>query len=104
AGFQGRMAGAAPKVDGAVLSERAFALRFFTPGHAEDRVLIVNLGGDLERASFAEPLLAPPSGAEWRVRWSSETAIYGGSGTPDLRPDDRWHIPGEAAPLLPPHP
>ena len=35
--------------DGAVLSASAFALRFFTPDHRDDRLLIVNLGGDLDR-------------------------------------------------------
>ena len=31
-------------VDGAVLDREAFALRFFTDGHADDRLLLVNLG------------------------------------------------------------
>src|SRR6185369_6245282 len=57
--------------DGAVLSTAAFAVRFFTQDHADDRVLIVNLGGDLNRESFAEPLLAPPADRAWEVRWSS---------------------------------
>src|SRR4029453_18324460 len=37
--------------DGFVLGDRAFALRFFTDEHLNDRVLIVNLGGDLLRSS-----------------------------------------------------
>jgi maltooligosyltrehalose trehalohydrolase len=88
-------------VDGAVLAPAAFALRFLT-GDAGDRLLIVNLGRDLDRPSFAEPLLAPPANCEWRVEWSSEEAIYGGLGLPDLFPDDRWHLPAETAIVLAP--
>lgn len=89
-------------VDGAVLSAVAFLLRFFTERHEEDRVLVVNLGRDLERASFAEPLLAPPGGRDWELRWSSENPGYGGTGTPTLWTDDQWRIPGESAILLQP--
>jgi maltooligosyltrehalose trehalohydrolase len=89
-------------LDGCVLGDRAFALRFFTEEHLNDRVLIVNLGGDLLRSSFAEPLLAPTEGADWTIRWSSEDPVYGGSGTPELWPDAWWRIPGESAHLLSP--
>jgi maltooligosyltrehalose trehalohydrolase len=91
-------------VDGCVLSTSAFALRFFTRDHADDHVLLVNLGADLPRASFAEPLLAPPTGTDWRVLWSSEDPAYGGGGTPDIFPDERWRIPGESALVLSPGP
>jgi maltooligosyltrehalose trehalohydrolase len=87
-------------IDGAVLSSSAFVLRFFTPEHRDDRLLIVNLGIDLERPSIAEPLLAPPPGSDWAVRWSSEDPLYGGMGTPELWPDEAWHIPGHAAVVL----
>ena len=91
-------------IDGAVLSASAFMLRFFTPDHRDDRVLVVNLDGDLERASFAEPLLAPPPGTDWRLRWSSDDMAYGGQGVAELFPDERWHIPAESAVLLTPGP
>jgi maltooligosyltrehalose trehalohydrolase len=91
-------------VDGAVLSPSAFALRFFSQGHAEDRVLIVNFGCDVRRPSFAEPLLAPPPDLEWTVVWSSEDPRYGGGGTPDLWPKGRWNIPAECAVVLAPGP
>src|SRR5437762_10726373 len=74
-------------VDGAVLGPSALALRVFTPDHADDRVVIVNLGADISRGSFAEPLLAPPAGTDWALRWSSEDPTYGGGGTPDTWPD-----------------
>jgi maltooligosyltrehalose trehalohydrolase len=89
-------------VDGSVLGERAFALRFFTPDHLADRVLIVNLGQDLQRQSFADPLLAPPADTDWSTVWSSEEPVYGGSGTPPLWPDECWSIPGEAAVVIAP--
>jgi maltooligosyltrehalose trehalohydrolase len=105
-------------VDGAVLSPHAFALRFFTEGHRDDRILIVNLGPDLLRPSFAEPLLAPPAaGLDWSVRWSSEDVAYGGGGTPAFRarnygdrnvPEsgaaDWYAIAGESAVVLRPAP
>jgi maltooligosyltrehalose trehalohydrolase len=89
-------------VDGAVLGPSALALRFFTPHHADDRVLIVNLGADLKRGSIAEPLLAPPEDAGWALRWSSEDPAYGGGGMPDPWPDGCWVIPGESALVLSP--
>jgi maltooligosyltrehalose trehalohydrolase len=89
-------------IDGAVLSSSAFALRFFTPDHRDDRLLIVNLGSDLKRASIAEPLLAPPVDTDWDLKWSSEDPAYGGIGTPDLWPRGAWYIPGQAAVVLAP--
>jgi maltooligosyltrehalose trehalohydrolase len=89
-------------LDGSVLSPQAFALRFFTDTHADDRLLLVNLGPDLCRRSFADPLLAPPLKRGWEVGWSSEDARYGGGGTPALWPHQRWSIPGESAIVLRP--
>jgi maltooligosyltrehalose trehalohydrolase len=87
--------------DGAVLSAHAFALRFFVGGDG-DRLLVVNFGRDLDRPSFAEPLLAPPANCEWRVQWSSEDPTYGGLGTPELFPAGRWHLAGDSAIVLAP--
>ena len=89
-------------VDGAVLSSSAFALRFFTDGHAGDRLLIVNLGADLNRDSIAEPLLAPPAGRAWDVRWSSEHPKYGGRGTAYPWKNGCWRIAGESASVFAP--
>lgn len=87
-------------VDGAVLGPAAFAIRFFGIDHRADRLLLVNLGTDLSRPSFAEPLVAPPFDTDWRLEWSSEDFAYGGLGTPDLWPEGCWHIPGECALVL----
>jgi maltooligosyltrehalose trehalohydrolase len=91
-------------VDGAVLSPAALLLRFFTPGHRDDRLLIVNLGPDLIRPSFAEPLIAPPGDADWTLRWSSEDPHYCGNGTPEMWPDGCWRIASESAVVLSPGP
>jgi maltooligosyltrehalose trehalohydrolase len=91
-------------VDGAVLSPQAFLLRFFGETAATERLLIVNLGPELNRASFAEPLLAPPTNAEWCVAWSSEDPTYGGCGMRDLWPDGTWSIPSESAVVCEPTP
>ena len=96
-----RQPGAASgELDGAVIALEAFALRFFSDDHG-DRLLIVNLGSGLALAPAPEPLLAPPSGARWRLLWSSECVEYGGSGTPPPDADDRgWKLPAQSAVLL----
>ncbi len=94
--FQRRMSGV---VDGAVLGPEALALRFFGDG-AGDRLLLVNLGRDLDLDPAPEPLLAPPEGRDWRIMWSSEDPRYGGGGTPPVQGDDGWRLLGRAAVLL----
>ena len=88
------------EVDGAVLSDAAFLIRFF--GEAgDDRLLIVNLGRDLRFSPAPEPLLAPPTGKRWTVLWSSERPEYGGTGAPEPESEDgQWQLAGEAAILL----
>lgn len=83
-------------LDGAVLGAEAFVLRFFGED-ADDRLLIVNLGADLNLNPAPEPLLAPPEGRLWTTLWSSEDPRYGGSGTPPLETRNNWCIPGRAA-------
>jgi maltooligosyltrehalose trehalohydrolase len=86
-------------LDGAVLSNEAFLLRYFDEEHS-DRLIIVNFGRDLHLAPAPEPLLAPPEGKRWQTAWSSEDPAYGGTGTPELDTADGWRIPGEATVLL----
>ncbi|HEX2458041.1 MAG TPA: malto-oligosyltrehalose trehalohydrolase [Vicinamibacterales bacterium] len=87
------------RVDGAVIAASAFCLRF-DAADFETRVLIVNLGRDLDVTPLPEPLLAPPPGFQWGLQWSSEAATYGGNGQAPLKLDGPWHIPGEAAIVL----
>jgi maltooligosyltrehalose trehalohydrolase len=86
------------RVEGAVLAAEAFVLRFF--GDEGDRLLIVNLGCDLDLSPVPEPLLAPPAGMQWGFVWSSEALQYGGHGVAPLETDAEWRVPGEAAILL----
>jgi hypothetical protein len=71
------------RLDGAVLGPDALVLRFFGDEETEgtlDRLLIVNLGCDLEYVPAPEPLLAPVKDGWWRVQWSSDDPRYGGPG------------------------
>ena len=93
-------------LDGAVLGDEAFVLRYFDDGHGEgeqgDRLLLVNLGRELSIDPVPEPLLAPPTDARWELRWSSEDPRYGGFGTPPVETDENWHLPGESAIVMRP--
>ncbi|MBW8874628.1 MAG: malto-oligosyltrehalose trehalohydrolase [Acidobacteria bacterium] len=91
-------------LDGAVLGPEAFVLRFFGRffgDTAGDRLLVVNLGADLELEPVPEPLLAPLTGRRWEVLWSSEEPRYGGSGAPP--PEDEegcWRLAGQSAVVM----
>jgi maltooligosyltrehalose trehalohydrolase len=91
-------------LDGAVLAPEAFALRYFAGAPADERLLLVNFGPDLVAGGFPEPLLAPPDGCRWVLRWSSEDPAYGGGGTPGVATADGWRISGHAAVVLRPEP
>ena len=89
-------------LDGAVLGEHAFVIRFFG-GDGDDRLLVVNFGARLHFDPNAEPLLAPPNRVGWTDAFSTESPRYGGWGTPTLETlDDGWWIPAESAVLLTP--
>ncbi len=89
-------------IDGATLAPQAFLLRYFSPGFQTDRLLLVNLGVDLQFDPAPEPLLAPPAGTQWVKLWSSDDPQYGGCGTAPLDTEENWRIPGQAAVLLHP--
>jgi maltooligosyltrehalose trehalohydrolase len=89
------------RVDGAVLAPDAFVLRYFAGG-SDDRLVIVNFGRDLNRNSFAEPLLAPPADCDWQVEWCTEDRAYGGLGGPSFGPDNRWWVPADTTTVLAP--
>lgn len=86
-------------IDGAVLGPRAFALRFFGK-EGDDRLLVVNLGPDLDLRPAPEPLLAPVEGGGWRRLWSSDDPRYGGSGAILPWGPDGWQLPGGSAVFL----
>jgi maltooligosyltrehalose trehalohydrolase len=89
------------RVDGAVLADETWMLRFFAEDGA-DRLLIVNIGSDLHLDPAPEPLLAPVADHGWTVHWSSESPYYGGAGTAPVYGDENWRIPGNAAVVLVP--
>jgi maltooligosyltrehalose trehalohydrolase len=78
--------------EGAVLGPGIFLLRY-VDDHG-DRLLVVNLAGDLQFTPAREPLLAAPIDSRWRLAWSSEAPAYGGQGTPPIDTDGPWSIPG----------
>ena len=96
--FRGRRHG---RAEGAVLGDHAFLLRFFGPD-ADDRMLVVNFGTDLNLSPGTEPLLAPPLAMRWDVLWSSEDPKYGGDGTCPPESETGWLLPGRCAILLRP--
>lgn len=90
------------KLDGAVLGDAAFALRFFAADDTSssavtDRLLLVNFGRDLPLSPIPEPLLADPAGLRWQLAWSSDDPCYGGTGTTPPTCDAEWILPGESA-------
>ena len=93
-------------LDGAVLGPEALVLRWFDPKEdGDDRLMLVNLGVDLQLPVAAEPLLAPPDGRCWRVVWSSEDPRYGGNGTPETETEaNNWRWPRHSAVVLMPVP
>ena len=86
-------------LDGAVLSEHAFVLRWFDGAHG-DRLLVVNFAGECDLRPAPEPLLAPPAHRRWALRWSSEEPIYDGLGALDPLTDEGWRLPAESAALF----
>ena len=88
----------AESMHGAVLSAQAFLLRFISA--AGDRLIVVNLGSELELAPAPEPLLAPPSGASWQTVLSSEDVKYGGAGYVPPHHDGMWRLSPRTASVL----
>jgi maltooligosyltrehalose trehalohydrolase len=87
------------KIDGSVLSDEAFLLRFFSD-QGSDRLLLVNFGRGFTRSSIADPLIAPLKSGSWRTIWSSEDPAYGGAGTPPFEDEAGVHVLGHAALVL----
>ena len=92
-------------IDGSVIGERTFVLRYFGERPEVDRLIAVNFGQRLQPEPLVDPLLAPPRGMVWRTLWSSEDPVYGGCGTPPLDSDDAgWVFPPDSTVLLTPVP
>jgi maltooligosyltrehalose trehalohydrolase len=88
------------ELDGAVLGDQSFVLRYFLED-GMDRLLVVNFGRDLHLQICPEPLLAPPEQTRWKVLLYTEDPKYGGCGMgPIDTVDEGWRIAGESAALL----
>jgi maltooligosyltrehalose trehalohydrolase len=95
---------AAPvRIDGATLGPHAFVIRY-NVGEDDARLLLVNLGADLDLTPLPEPLLGPPAGTRWAVRWSSDAVVYGGPGDSPLQAEPSWRLHAESAVLVVPEP
>lgn len=86
-------------IDGAVLGEEAFLLRFFG-NRNDDRLLVVNFGRDLHLDPAPEPLLAPPRNHSWNILLSTEDVKYRGHGVSPIEGVENWRLPGCAAVVL----
>lgn len=102
AAFCTQLSASRGELDGSVISDTAFLLRYRTPAESDQRLLIINLGNDLHIDSLPDPLFAPPPETQWQVIWSSEDPAYAGSGR---RPYDfrkRWVLNADIALVLAP--
>ena len=70
----------AQRLAGSTLDEHTLLLRYLGRSAHEDRLLLVNLGPDVDIAGAPDPLVAPPELFEWSVLWCSEDRAYGGLG------------------------
>ncbi|MEA2936477.1 MAG: maltooligosyltrehalose trehalohydrolase, partial [Variibacter sp.] len=85
-------------IDVAALNDELLLVRFDAP---QARLLVVNLGSDLEPRILPEPLLAPPEGCRWKLVWASEHPEYGGRGMREPETSDGcWFFQGPAASVL----
>ncbi len=84
---------------GAVIGPEALALRYGA-GSGDDRLVLVNLGRDLDLGEVAEPLLASPQDKAWRVMLSTEDPRYGGVGTPPFGEYGQIRLQGASALVL----
>ena len=92
----------AKRLFGATAGERTLLLRFEGAAPQLDRLVVVNLDPDVNLASLADPIVAPPVDHVWRVRWCSEDAKYGGSGVAASAPPERLIAGGRAATIFEP--
>ncbi|HEX5750400.1 MAG TPA: malto-oligosyltrehalose trehalohydrolase [Archangium sp.] len=87
-------------IAGAVLSPHALVLRYFGSEQEGDRLVVLNLGTELEVAPCPEPLLAPPPGNKWSLLLASEQVRYGGMGSPSFANETRMRVPGQTSLVL----
>jgi maltooligosyltrehalose trehalohydrolase len=84
---------------GAVLGPEAFVLRFFGGDHG-DRLILANLGRDLNLFPAPEPLLGSREHMSWARLLSSDDPRYGGSSRSPVNRQGIWNIPGHSAVVM----
>jgi len=90
------------RIDGAVLNQDAWVIRFFGENPGDDRILLVNLSRDIHLVPAPEPLLAAPKNCFWDAMWFSDDPRYGGMGMPPWPMNGNWYLQGESAVVLHP--
>lgn len=79
---------------GATLARDALVLRFFSS--RGDRLIVCNLGKDLELRPIAEPLLAPPPNSAWVPLLSTDDPRYAGHGCGKVLEAGLWKLPARS--------
>jgi maltooligosyltrehalose trehalohydrolase len=87
-------------LDGAVLNEDAFVIRFFGAADSGDRLLCVNMGRDLHLPTYPQPLTAAPLRQKWTQILSTEEPCFDGSGAPDCYENGRLYLSAHSAVVL----
>jgi maltooligosyltrehalose trehalohydrolase len=82
-------------IEGAVLGPHAFLLRY--KGLGNDKLVMINLGNDLDLTPCPQPLLAPAADCAWQLIWGSEDVRYGGNGIVPALSQGPWYMPGRSA-------
>jgi maltooligosyltrehalose trehalohydrolase len=93
----------AARLVGSTLDDHTLLLRFIGRVAHEDRLLVVNLGPDIELGSVPDPLVAPPELFDWCVLWSSEDRAYGGVGIAGSCPPVKLVATGRATTVFRPN-
>jgi len=82
-------------IDGSIISEDLFCIRYCGNSDNEDRLILCNLGIDNTLPSIPEPLIAPPEGYSWKLTWCSENTLYGGNSFQEPMRDGQFHLAGK---------
>jgi maltooligosyltrehalose trehalohydrolase len=98
-----RAAQTAGAVDGFVIGDSAFGIRLFGSDGA-DRLIVVNLGRQMDLPSISDPLFAPPENTFWQQLFTSNAVRYGGNGTPPIEMEDGVTLSAECTVVLSPSP
>ena len=86
---------------GVVLSDTALALRYLGPNQEGDRLILLNLGRELQLSPCPHPLLAPPPRRQhWVPMLSSEEVRFGGSGATYPGMEGDWRLSDSTAVVM----